>query len=202
ALFDARKLTWTPTGAGKADWNDEENWTLLPSGGILTIDAYVRSYDPLGTNSEIYNPATGTWSSAGSTIVQLWDSYTNSSRASYEVGPAVLRPDGTVFATGANGAPHGSGHTSIYDTKTGTWTPGPDFPGGLDVADGPAALLPNGNVLVETSPGIFKKGAVFFEWNGSALIEIPGPPPAKGEASYLGNMLVLPTGQILWTDLS
>jgi hypothetical protein len=201
ALFDAKKLTWTPTGAGKADWNDEENWTLLPNGGVLTIDAYVRSYDPLGTNSEIYNPATGTWSSAGSTIVQLWDSYPSASRASYEVGPAVLRPDGTVFATGANGVPHGSGHTSIYDTKTGTWTAGPDFPAGLDIADGPAALLPNGNVLVETSPGIFKKGAVFFEWNGSALIEVPGPPPAKVESSYLGNMLVLPTGEILWTDL-
>src|SRR5271167_768626 len=34
--------------------------------------------------------------------------------------------------------------------------PGPPAlisPDGLDVADGPAALLPNGNVLVQTSPG-------------------------------------------------
>ena len=200
ALLDAKKLAWTPTGAGKADWNDEEGWTLLPDGTILTVDCYVRSYDASGTDSEIYNPATGTWTSAGSTIVQLWDSYPNKSNASYETGPAVLRPDGTVFATGATG--HGPGHTSIYDTKTKTWTPGPDFPFNLDIADGPAALLPNGNVLVETSPGVFKKGAVFFEWNGSALIEVPGPPPAKLEPSYIGNMLVLPTGEILWTDLS
>jgi hypothetical protein len=55
---------------------------------------------------------------------------------------------------------------------------------------------------METSPGVFKKGAVFFEWNGSALIEVPGPPPAKLEPSYIGNMLVLPTGEILWMDLS
>ena len=132
----------------------------------------------------------------------MWDSYPDANRASYEVGPAVLRPDGTVFATGANGGPHGSGHTSIFDTHSRTWTPGPDFPGGLDVSDGPATLLPNGNVLVQTSPGIFRKGSEFFEWDGAILTSVPGPPPAKGESSYLGNMLVLPTGEILWTDIS
>ena len=82
ALFNAKKLTWTPTGAGKATVNDEEGWALLPNGSVLTVDAYVFSYDVNGTNSEIYNPATGTWSSAGSTIVQLWDSYPSESRSS------------------------------------------------------------------------------------------------------------------------
>ena len=77
----------------------------------------------------------------------------------------MLRPDGTVFATGANGA--GAGHTSIYNTSTGGWTAGPDFPGTLDVADGPAALLPDGNVLVSASPGIYRNGTVFFEWDGT-----------------------------------
>jgi hypothetical protein len=202
ALFNARKLTWTATGAGKATINDEEGWTLLPDGRVLTVDAYVGSYLKNGTNSEIYDPATGIWSSAGSTLVQLWDSYPDANRASYETGPAVLRPDGTVFATGANGGPAAAGHTSIYDTRTGTWTPGPDFPSALDVSDGPAALLPSGNVLVQTSPGIFKKGSQFFEWDGTSLISVPAPAPAKGEPSFLGNMLVLPTGQILWTDIS
>jgi hypothetical protein len=202
ALFDAKKLTWTPTGTGKFDIHDEEGWTLLPSGKVLTVDAYVRKYQADGTNSEIYDPATGAWTSAGSTGVQLWDSYPSASKASYEIGPAVLRPDGTVFATGATGAPSTAGHTSVYDTHTGLWTPGPDFPGNEDIADGPAALLPNGNVLVETSPGIFKRQANFFEWNGTTLTQVPGPPPANNESSYLGNMLVLPTGEILWTDIS
>lgn len=202
ALFDAKRLTWTPTGAGKATLNDEEGWTLLPDGRVLTVDAYVRSYTADGTNSEIYDPSTGFWSSAGSTIVQLWDSYPDANHASYELGPAVLRPDGTVFATGANGGPHASGHTAIFDTHTGTWRVGPDFPGGFDIADGPAALLPSGNVLVQASPGIFKKGSEFFEWDGLNLIPVPGPAPAKNESSFLGNMLVLPTGEILWTDLS
>jgi hypothetical protein len=201
ALFDARKLTWSPTGTGKFDIHDEEGWTLLPSGKVLTVDAYVRKYQADGTDSEIYDPATGAWTSAGSTGVQLWDSYPSASRASYEVGPAVLRPDGTVFATGATGAPSAAGHTSIYDTHTGLWTPGPDFPGNEDIADGPAALLPNGNVLVETSPGIFKRHANFFEWNGSTLTQVPSPPPADNESSFVGNMLVLPTGEIFWTDI-
>jgi hypothetical protein len=200
ALFDATNFSWTATGAGKLTVNDEEGWTLLPSGKVLTVDCYVFSYDADGTNSEIYDPATGTWTSAGSTVVQLWDSFPK--RPSFEIGPAVLRPDGTVFVTGAYGHPSGAGHTSIYDTQTGTWTPGPDFPSNRDSADGPAALLPNGNVLVQVSPGIFKPGSKFFEWNGFSLLAVPAPPPAHGESSYLGNMLVLPTGEILWTDIS
>ena len=193
ALLNAATLTWTPTGSGKFDENDEEGWNLLPGGKVLTVDAYVNMDDPTGTNSEIYNPSTGSWTSAGSTIVQLWDSH-----GSNEVGPAVLRPDGTVFATGANGA--GAGHTSIYNTSTGGWTPGPDFPGNLDVADGPAALLPDGNVLVSASPCIFQNGTVFFEWDGTNLNSVPATPNSPNNSSWYGRMLVLPTGQVLYTD--
>ncbi len=101
ALFNPANLTWNAVGKGKFDINDEEGWTLLPNGKVLTVDAYVFQYDATGTNSEIYNPSSATWTSAGSTIVQLWDSCGGADLASYEVGPAVLRPDGTVFATGA-----------------------------------------------------------------------------------------------------
>lgn len=193
ALFNATTLTWTPTGSGKFDGNDEEGWTLLPGGKVLTVDAYTSVNDPNGTNSELYNPTTGSWSSAGSTIVQLWDSH-----GSYEVGPAMLRPDGTVFATGANSA--GAGHTSIYNPTTGGWTPGPDFPNGLDVADGPAALLLDGNVLVSASPGFNLPGTKFFEWNGTNLIPVPATPNSPGNPSWVGRMLLLPTGQVLYTD--
>ncbi len=126
ALFNPTTLTWTSTGTGKFDIHDEEGWTLLASGKVLTVDAYVFQYDAAGTNSEIYNPATGAWASAGSTIAQLWDSCGGSTAASYEVGPAVLRPDGTVFATGANTC--GPGHTAIYNASTGKWKVGPAFP--------------------------------------------------------------------------
>ena len=204
ALFNASNLTWTATGSGKFDINDEEGWELLPGGKVLTVDAYVQAYgNGSGTMSEIYDPGTGAWTSAGSTIVQLWDSAAKcggSGAASYEVGPAVLRPDGTVFATGANKC--AAGHTAIYNVSAGSWTAGPDFPGSLDIADGPAALEPSGKVLMMTSPGVFGTGAVFFEWDGTSLTQVSGPPNAPGDSSYYGHLLVLPTGQILFTDFS
>jgi hypothetical protein len=203
ALLNSSTLTWTLTGKGKFDANDEEGWNLLPDGTVLTVDAYVFRNGSTGKNYEIYNPATGSWHGgpASGTMVQLWDSYPNGRQSSHEVGPAVLRPDGTVFATGANGIPGASGHTSIFDTHTKTWSAGPDFPDGLDVADGPASILPNGNVLVLTSPGIFNGGAKFLEWNGADFTDVTaGNTDAPNISSFYGNMLALPTGEILFTD--
>jgi len=180
-------VTWTPTGSGKADINDEEGWTLLPNGNLLTVDAYVNGgCCPMG--SEIYNTSTGTWSSAGSTKVNLVDP------GSHELGPAVLRPDGTVFYAGA------TTNNAIYNTVTRTWSSAPAFGGTLDIADGPAALLPDGNVLLDTSPGVYKPGSKFFEWDGTALHSVPGTPNASVDPSYYGSMLILPTGQMLFTD--
>jgi len=203
ALLNAQTLTWTPTGKGKYDVNDEEGWNLLPDGTVLAVDAYVFHYEPDGKNYEIYNPSKGTWKSgpASGTVVQLWDSYPNAKQASYELGPGVLRPDGTVFYAGANGAPGMPGHTAIYDTQTKTWTAGPDFPDALDIADGPASLLPDGNVLVQASPGIFNLGSKFLVWNGTTFINVTGGnTDAPNVSSYYGNMLLLPTGEVLWTD--
>jgi hypothetical protein len=196
-------VTWTTTGTGKFDENDEEGWTLLPNGKVLTVDAYVNSYLSTGTSSEIYTPSTGTWASAGSTIKQLWDSSAacgGSGAASYEEGPGILRPDGTVLWTGANRC--GTGHTAIYNIHTGAWTAGPDFATGLDIADGPAALLPDGNVLLNTSPGIFGTGSKFYEWDGTTMNLTSAPPHAATDSSYVGNMVCLPTGQIMYTDFS
>ena len=200
ALLDPVSLTWRGTGAGKFDPYVEEGLTLLPGGKVLDVDTYDGLDDPNGKNYELYDPASGAWSVAGSTPVQLWDSAANcGGQATHEIGPAVLRPDGTVFATGANSC--GAGHTAIYNVSAASWTAGPDFPNNLDIADGPAALLPDGNVLMMTGQG-FNYGAVFFEWDGSKLNQVPGPPNAPYDKSFFGHMLVLPTGQILFTDYS
>jgi hypothetical protein len=199
ALLNASTLTWTATGSGKFDINDEEGWTLLPNGKVLTVDAYVQHYQSNGMNYEIYDPNSGSWSVAGTTPVQLWDSAANcGGNASYEVGPALLLPNGTVFATGANSC--GPAHTAIYNVASGAWTAGPDFPGNLDIADGPAALEPNGKMLMMTSPLIFNSGSIFFEWDGINLNQVSGPPNAPNVSSFQGHLLVLPTGQIMYTD--
>jgi hypothetical protein len=184
ANIGASGVTWTPTGTGKADANSEEGWLLLPSGNVLTVDATNLDIK----HSEIYNSSTGTWASAGSTVVQLEDS------SYHELGPMVLRPDGTVIAAGA------TTNNAIYTIATGKWTVAPKFGVALDVADGPAALLPDGNVLFDASPGVFNNGSKFFEWDGVAFNPVPGVPDSAIEPSFAGNMLVLPTGQILFTD--
>lgn len=207
ALLDAKTLTWTPTGARKFDPNDEEGWTLLPSGRVLTVDAYVPispfPFIPTGTNSEVYVPKSGEWRSAGSTVVQLWDSQLTCGEQgpTFEVGPGVLRGDGTVFYTGANTCGNGqSGRTAIYDTQTGNWSAGPDFPPNLSIADGPAALEPNGKVLMMASPGFGDPPSTMLEWDGTNLNSIEGPFDIANYGSYFGNFLVLPNGQILFTD--
>ena len=166
ALLNPSTLTWTATGTGKFDINDEEGWQLLPSGNVLTVDAYVQHYDSTGMNYEILDPSTGAWSVAGTTPVQLWDSAANcggQNHASFEVGPAILMPNGTVFATGANSC--AAGHTAVYNVSTGTWTAGPDFPGTYDEADAPAALEINGNVIVRQPRSLqCRFGGLRVEW--------------------------------------
>lgn len=201
AYFNATKHTWTEfSGNGKFDVFDEEGFNLLPSGEVLSVDAYVFQYNASGMNSELYNPTTETWSSAGSTGVQLWDSHCGiEADASYELGPAVLRPDGTVFATGANTC--GPGRTAIYNTANATWSTGPDFPGNVSVADGPASIEINGKVLVMGSPNEGPP-ATFYEWDGTNLTATVDPPNAKNDGSFYGHLLALPTGQILFADYS
>jgi hypothetical protein len=72
----------------------------------------------------------------------------------------------------------------------------------LDVADGPAALEINGKVIVMTSPGVFNSPSSFYEWNGSTLSVVAGPPNALIDSSYYGHFLVLPTGELLFTDFT
>jgi uncharacterized protein (TIGR03437 family) len=191
--LDPVSLTWTVlTGRNKQGTTDEEGWVLLPDGSILTVDM-----DDAGM-SERYIPWLDSWVSAGSTIANLV--------AAQEVGPAVLRPDGTVFATGA------SGHTAVFNIASGAWVAGPDFPvqggGQNSVADGPAVLLPNGNVLVGASPvtadntGQLGSSAPtrYFEFDGTRLNPVTSPPGAQYDGSFQGHMLMLPTGQVLFTD--
>jgi len=179
---------WHATGSGKLEGGyDEEGLILLPSGKVLTVGVYVPY------NSQLYDPSTGTWGPSINTVVD----FTNPSA---EIGPAVLRPDGTVFQAGGVDA---TGANAVFNTSTNTWSAAPSFPvvaaGQLDIADGPAAILPNGNVLLDASPGYTKQGTYYFEWDGTSLNPVPGTPNSSGDRNYEDRMLVLPTGEIYKT---
>lgn len=196
AVLNAKTLKWTTAGdIGKADFNAEEGWTLLPDGTILTED--VKN----APNSEIYTPSTGKWTSAGSTIVDLHSPHQGGGCGRYgpkpkdcyyppgEIGPAVLRPDGTVFCTGSGSGPSGfqAGHTAIYHTsggKRGTWSVGPDFPNYDNAGDSYAILEPSGSVLV------FSEKGELYEFNGTSLTQITG-------VGHPDSPILLPTGQVL-----
>ncbi len=188
ALLNLKTMAWSATGSGKADANSEEGWTLLPGGSVLTVDV-----DDAG-KSEIY--ANGSWSSAGQVPVALVDQSVG------EIGPQMLRPDGTVLVVGA------TGKTAIYTLATHAWSAGPDFPkynakAYYDEADGPAALLPDGNVLVAASPGNFlqySSPTAFFEIAGNKVRRVAATPNAGMEDSFQIRLLLLPTGQVLETD--
>ena len=201
AILDSSKLTWTAIGTGQADINNEQGWTLLPNGDVLTIDT--NDFTDL-LHSEIFSPRTGVWSSGGDTVVKLDDTFADGT-GSWEMGPQMLRPDGTVLAVGA------TGHNAVYNTRSGRWTAAPDFPvipnmGPLASTDGPAALLPDGRVLVAVSPnvgdanGTFANGLHMFEFDGNDLREIQAPPNAAALTSYQMDFLLLPTGEVLATN--
>jgi hypothetical protein len=193
ALLDPTTMQWTArSGAGKMDRFDEEGWVLLADGTIITTDAINAPH------AEKYIPWLDRWVSAGDTPDSLEDP------GSQEIGPMVMTPDGKVFCFGA------TGHNAIYTpgaspTDPGSWVRAPDFPnigGQLDIADGPAVLLPNGRILSYASPGVFNAPSHFYEWDGSALLEVANVPNSSSNPSFVGNFLILPNGQILFTDLS
>jgi hypothetical protein len=212
ALFDAAKLTWTATGTGKFDGNDEENWTLLPSGNILTVDAYTDK-SPCGMNSEEYVPGTGKWIGTGSTIVEL--SGCSGLIRTLEAPTQILRPNGTVVAFGATASRPSQNfpvHTSIYSVAKSKWAAGPDMPkvGSVNytMADAPAAILPNGNVLIAASPatwlntttGGYPTPTHFFVFNGATFTQVGDVANSPNLNSFEMNFLVLPTGEILGVE--
>jgi hypothetical protein len=189
AELDPATLTWTNlSSTGKHDRNAEEGWTLMPDGSVLTFDVTKAPH------SERYVPSQDKWLSAGSTIVDLHSPTTIHGCIPYgkhgcyyppgEVGPGILRPDGTVFATGsASNGGSGPGHTAIYHPSTRKWTVGPDFPNGDNAGDSFAVLLPNGNALVLGLSG------ALYEFDGTNLTLDP--------VGGVAPILVLPTGQVI-----
>jgi hypothetical protein len=186
--LDPKTMKWTTVSAkGKKDFNAEEGWTLLADGTVLTSD--VKS----APNSEIYSTVAKEWTTAGSTIVDLHSpspdgciNYGPGGKLCYyppgEIGPAILRPDGTVFVTGSYTKGGGAGNTSVYDSLTKQWSVGPTFPNGDNAGDSFAVLLTNGDVLVEGDSG------TSYLFDGTKLTAGPYTP---------GSLMILPTGQVL-----
>jgi hypothetical protein len=196
AIYDPTAAAWT-TAADKISNVSEEGWSLLPDGTILSIDAT----DP--PNAEKYIIAADTWVAAGATLQSLVDGIR-------EIGAQVLLPDGRVFAIGA------TGYTGLYTpppiaNQAGSWAAGPTIPQVNNTpqgtVDGPGCVLPSGKVLFSagpiTNPAGFNPPTSFFEYDPDAnsIAQVPDAATAAGRP-YEGRMLMLPTGQVLYTAYS
>jgi hypothetical protein len=209
AVLNPSNLTWSPVSVtGKTDAiNSEEGWTLLPDGSIFTLD--VRNAPASERLLIAAGATTGQWASSGPTPQDLHTPTTSSPLTAPgcptyyppgEVGPVLLMPSGKVFAVGADG------YTAIYtpptpgSTAPGSWSQGPALAAGLNVEDGPGAVLPSGNVLFGASPGASSPGLSYYEFNGASLVSVPAPANAAYDATYYTSLLPLPTGQVLFVD--
>lgn len=194
ALFDPHSDSWSPAG-DKDDQSEEETWTLLRDGSVLTVecDSHPRA--------ERYVPSLNRWVNAGTVPVDLVQA------SSREIGPALLMGNGTVFALGA------TGHTAIYTPPAsaqdvGAWSAGPDMPKSPDgvqlgAKDAPACLLPNGRVLCVLSPlgegDSYPGPSYFYESDGASFSAAPVP-LTSDLPSFAGRLLLLPTGQALFAN--
>ena len=196
AIFDPATNNWT-AAANKLNSVGEESWSLLFDESIHAVDC---SNPP---NAEKYVIAANTWVPAGATPHVLVDSIS-------EIGASVLLPDGRVFVIGA------TGFTAIYTVppianQPGTWVDGPTIPQvnpgqALGTVDAPSCLLPNGRVLFSagpiTVPATFQSPTFFFEYDPvtNSISAAPASNPINSNGvPYFGRMLMLPTGQVLYT---
>ena len=193
AIFDPAAGTWALTGV-KNRLSSEETWVLLTNGWVITANCFGHPA------SERFNLANNGWT-VDANIPNAADVVEDASK---EVGPGVLLPDGRAFYVGA------TGKTVLYTPPAGngqgTWTAGPGLPksGTQDqgAKDGPGCLLVTGNVLFSIAPvnnrsGDYLSPSTFLEFDGAAATP-SGNPPNSNHPTYVGRMLLLPTGDVMF----
>jgi hypothetical protein len=196
AIFDPTAESWSGAGAKLHGTSDEESWTLLPDGSVITVDCFG-------------SPATerfvdGSWRDEGTLADALADT-------SMEIGPALLLPDRRVLVIGA------TGRTALFSpgsdpTQLGTWRMGQPLPknaDGLDLVakDAPACLLPNGRVLcamgpMNPDPAKYDGPTTLAEFDPAVdrWNILPVPPANPDAPPYVRRLLLLPTGEVLFAS--
>jgi len=205
ATISGTKVKW---GTGVNTWScgngpcmDEEGFSALPNGDVLLVDVWNHT----ATSDEywIYDTAAGTWSDAGSTADYL------STNTAYELGAAPLTPlgpkGGTIIQLTANRNP---GVSDVYSVANGKWSSGFQLKVGstvYDCEDAPAATLPDGNILAFAAPGDGASPAHFWELTVGKTGKVTATQVSDTKTSasgtdFTGNLLPLPTGEVLWDD--
>ena len=200
-LFDPATGTFTSTGAlGEA--RADHTATLLADGRVLIVGGSVNIETPPGSQSftarpiasaELYDPATGTFTTAGSMTTD---------RTGHT---ATLLPDGTVlvaggYAVAADGTSITTASVEVFDPVTGTFSPG----GALTTArEGHSAtVLPDGRVLMTGGGTAFTNDGFAIHVSSSAELFDPrtgtSAPTGSLHTERTGHSAtLLPDGRVL-----
>jgi hypothetical protein len=219
---------WTQRGTKLAnDRSDEEGWVQLPGGKILSYNVFASPGVNLASSSnpasaQVYDPVSDTWTATGPVPVGLSSPSVPGDSGFFELGPGVLlppttaHPQGLVFFIGGTGPFTGTTYTAgaptaLYDPISNSWTAGPSIPlTGYGADDAPAAVLPDGNVIFTADTAAFHAPTMMFEYNSTlgTITDITStlPTALRGQlnssASFVDRMVVLPSGQVLFSDAS
>ena len=141
-IYNPATNSWTATGS-MSTGRYYATATLLGNGTVLMVGGdYIvpnmnsgNGSSPLAS-AEIYNPATGTWQSAGTTATP------------HVYATASLLPSGQVLVAGgsASGCCDGVTGADLYTPSTGTWQAAANM--NVQREEAAAVALPNGTVLM------------------------------------------------------
>jgi hypothetical protein len=176
---------------------NEATWIKLADNSILTVPTN-------STLSERFIPALNQWQNDGTVPAGLY------SPVGSETGGACLLPDGRAFFIGGNN--NTAYYTPTGDNTAGTWAAGPALPDDLTAPDAAAAMLRNGHILMALSPvmfccdtagkNVFPSPTSFYEFDYTSetytQVNAPGGGLTINAPSFVGTMVNLPNGQILW----
>jgi len=184
--------SWTAGPSVLAVRNDESGYTSLPNGDVLMVDVQNNSTCGSSKSTEYLSHTDNTWHCGPQTTVQLWQQSDQELGSGVLFYPSANHPQGGVFQYGGNVVA-----TNVYDVANNSWSNGPTL-NGMDQADGPGALEPNGLVLEQVSPGLFNAGCQFQEYDpvANTLAVTANNSYCPGDSSYEGHLMIFPTGQI------
>jgi N-acetylneuraminic acid mutarotase len=191
-IYNPATNSWTGTGSMSIG-RYYATATLLGNGTVLVVggDNIVPNMmsgmgdEPL-TSAEIYNPATGSWQSAGNTAT------------GHVHATASLLPSGQVLVVGgaASGCCVAVTGADLYTPSTGTWQAAANMNIAREYAA--AVVLPDGTVLMTGG----YNGNTILSWLASTEIYQPSTntwtagPSMNAERAYQTATL-LPNGQVL-----
>jgi hypothetical protein len=187
-VYDPNTGTWSATG-GMAGARRAFTATRLLDGRVLVAGGLTDGNDECtGTNcqvlAELYDPATGTWTSAG----------TMTTARGFHA--AALLANGKVLVSGGGVDGQQSTAAELYDPATGMWTSTGEMHSPRRRHS--LTLLPNGLVLAvggyDASTGIHSSAELYNPLTGTWC-----PTGTMGQNRYEHTATLLPGGRVLIT---